>query len=146
MDKSRQIFLKGFAKRVQAANGRLPLLTLDEFFNGNIEEESIAPNQWGYGRPTLAEMWKRFRQLEKRPSVAWVRVELHDDTSIEDGEITIAGGSIIVCTNASSKEIEQVVDAEWLCSDGAIDWSASDYVTDVPPVPEKCCVYAIVWD
>ena len=26
--------------------GRLPLLTLDEFFSGNTEEDSIAPNQW----------------------------------------------------------------------------------------------------
>jgi hypothetical protein len=35
-------------------DGAMPLLTLDEFFDGNAEEGSIAPNQWGGGRPPLA--------------------------------------------------------------------------------------------
>ena len=32
----------------------LPVVTLDEYFDGNAQEDSIAPNQWGYGRPTCA--------------------------------------------------------------------------------------------
>ena len=61
---------------------QFPLLTLTEFFGGNTEEESIAPNQWGEGRPPLAEIWERMRKVEAHPDVAWVRVILHPDTDI----------------------------------------------------------------
>ncbi|MER6298194.1 hypothetical protein ABT247_01300 [Kitasatospora sp. NPDC001539] len=60
--------------------GVMPLLTLDEFFDGNDNEGCIAPNQWGYGRPALAELAERFRAIEGREDVAWVRVQLHPET------------------------------------------------------------------
>ena len=50
------IELDVFKRRLEEDKEHLPLLTLDEFFDGNPEEDSIAPNQWGYGRPSLAEM------------------------------------------------------------------------------------------
>ena len=62
--------------------GRLPLLTLDEFFNGNTEEDSIAPNQWAYGRPTFSELWDILKKVEAMPETAWVRAALHDDTEL----------------------------------------------------------------
>lgn len=71
-----------FKKMLDENDGRLPLLTLDEFFKDNTEEDSIAPNQWEYGRPTLAEIWNLLREIEQMPNVAWVRVALHDDTKI----------------------------------------------------------------
>lgn len=67
-----------FRQILQENRGRLPLLTLEEFFSGNLEEDSIAPNRWGYGRPSLAEMWGMLRGVELRENVAWVRVSLHD--------------------------------------------------------------------
>lgn len=46
-------------KELLGDNGeRFPLLTLDEFFEGNTQEDSIAPNQWEFGRPSLGEMWE----------------------------------------------------------------------------------------
>lgn len=38
-----------FKKIMSENEERLPLLTLDEFFEGNTAEDSIAPNDWGYG-------------------------------------------------------------------------------------------------
>ena len=54
-----------FQKRADENDGRLPLLTLDEFFSGNTAEDSIAPNDWEYGRPPISELWRRMQALEK---------------------------------------------------------------------------------
>lgn len=51
------IDLNKFKKILEDNEERFPLLTLDEFFKGNTEEDSIAPNQWEEGRPSLAEIW-----------------------------------------------------------------------------------------
>ena len=90
---------------------RLPLLTLDDFFNGNTAEDSIAPNQWGFGRPTLSEIWNMLQKIELLPNIAWVRVALHDDTEIveNDGteELVLAGDTIVICTTISPAELEK---------------------------------------
>ena len=65
------IALEVFKKILEENGDKFPLLTLDEFFDGNSEEDSIAPNQWEDGRPTLDEMWKKLREIEKLPDVAW---------------------------------------------------------------------------
>ena len=51
------IALEVFKKILEENGDKFPLLTLDEFFDGNSEEDSIAPNQWEDGCPTLDEMW-----------------------------------------------------------------------------------------
>ena len=71
-----------FKQILEENEGHFPMLTLDEFFSGNSEEDAIAPNQWGEGRPSLGEMWEMLRKVELMPNVAWVRVALHDDTEI----------------------------------------------------------------
>lgn len=78
------IELNAFKKLMEENDDRLPLLTLDEFFEGNTEEDSIAPNDCDFGRPSIAEIWELMRELEKRPDVAWIRIELHNDTEITE--------------------------------------------------------------
>lgn len=99
-----------FKKLMQEYGGRLPLLTLDEFFNGNMDEDSIAPNQWGYGRPTLAEIKEVLHKTESMPNVAWVRVVLHDDTEIKEYNgkelLKLYGDTIALCTTIQLTEIE----------------------------------------
>ncbi len=116
-----------FKQILQESRGRLPLLTLEEFFSGNLEEDSIAPNRWGYGRPSLAEMWGMLRGVELRENVAWVRVSLHDDTEMADAGgaavLRLVGESIVICTDLDADVLEEIVDCEWLCSDGV---AASD--------------------
>ncbi|MDR2869117.1 MAG: hypothetical protein LBV04_01575 [Deferribacteraceae bacterium] len=135
---NREAFVKSFFEKFNEDEA-LPLLTLEEFFSGNTEEDSIAPNQWGYGRPTLAEMLARFQELESRTDVAWVRVVLHDDTSEDMG---ICGDCLLICTSASIEEMEQAADTDWLCSDGAIDYEEDE----TPPIPKNHHLLAIVWD
>ena len=96
------IELDAFKKLMEENDDRLPLLTLNEFFEGNTAEDSIAPNECGFGRPSIAEIWELMRNLEKRPDIAWIRIELHDDTEIAeyDGKevLVLAGESPIICT------------------------------------------------
>jgi hypothetical protein len=149
----RDAFSKRLYERILAGGGKFPLLTLDEFFEGNAAEDSLAPNQWGDGRPPLAEIRRRLRELEKRPDVAWVRVQLHYDTLIEDrkGEMRCEalGEAIAVCTNAAPEEIERAVDIESLCADGvARGWAlpADNFYAEIPDIPASARVLSLVWD
>lgn len=56
-----------FKKLLKDHEDCLPMLTLSEFFDGNTIEDSIAPNQYGYGRPSLAEIWGTLRKIEALP-------------------------------------------------------------------------------
>uniref|UniRef100_UPI003FF00F96 hypothetical protein n=1 Tax=Faecalibacterium prausnitzii TaxID=853 RepID=UPI003FF00F96 len=146
------IELGTFKKILEENEERFPLLTLDEFFNGNTEEDSIAPNQWEYGRPTLSEIWDMLQKIELMPNIAWVRVVLHDDTEIVENngaeELVLAGDTIVICTTILPTELEKLVNCEWLCSDGVITIKASELniYSCVPPIPENFNCLEIVWD
>ena len=43
-----------------------PTIPLAHFFEGNDQEESIAPNKWGDGRPSITELYERFKQIAAR--------------------------------------------------------------------------------
>lgn len=140
-------------KKIMGENeDRLPLLTLDEFFGGNTAEDAIAPNDWGYGRPPVAEIWDLFREMEQRPEIAWIRVALHDDTmdSFNDTEeFTLYGDFIVVCTSMQGAALEELADCGRLCSGGAEEWEVSDLDSTyccIPPVPDGFRCFAIVWD
>lgn len=147
------IELDVFKKLMAENDNRLPLLSLDEFFEGNTAEDSIAPNEYGFGRPPIAEIWEWMRNLEKRPDIAWIRIELHDDTEIvrqdEKEVLVLAGESLIVCTSLSAPELEALARCEWLCSGGAEEWEVSELdslFSCIPLVPNGFHCFAIVWD
>lgn len=118
----------------------LPLVTVAEFFDGNDEEGSIAPNQWEYGRPPIAELAERFSGIEQRDDVAWVRVQLHPET-LETDEL--AGEAIAICTSVDEVTCESWVDG--LESSGLLAGLVDDYV-DVPPVPPGMTIWSVTWD
>ena len=55
------IELDTFKKLMVENNDCLHLLTLDEFFEGNTAEDSIAPNDCDFGRLSIAEIWELMR-------------------------------------------------------------------------------------
>lgn len=146
------IELKKFKKILEENEERLPLLTLDEFFDGNTVEDSIAPNQWEFGRPTLLEICGILQKIEAMPNIAWVRIMLHSDTEIveNDGKeiLHLAGDTIVLCTAISPAELEKLVNCEWLCSDGVIKIKAVELsaYSCVPPIPDNFECSEIVWD
>ena len=77
------------------------------FFDGNTDEESLAPNQWGYGRPPMAELHARFAQIARRPDVERVLVGLHydwDDPLFAEG--FPPAENVHIYTTASAVEAE----------------------------------------
>lgn len=146
------IELNRFKKILEDCEERFPLLTLDEFFEGNTEEDSIAPNQWEEGRPTLIEIWDMLQKIELMSNIAWVRVTLHEDTQIEEDNdhevLTLSGDSIVICTNIPLSELEKMVNCKWLCSDGVIEIEPSelDIYSCIPSIPENFNCFEIVWD
>lgn len=147
------IELSTFKKIMNENEERLPLLTLDEFFEGNTAEDSIAPNQCDYGRPSLTELWEFLQKIEELSNIAWVRIALHNDTDIVeyDGEeqLELWGDTIVVCTCVQASELEELMKCQWLCSDGAEECDISDLdalFSCRPPVPEGFQCFEIVWD
>ena len=144
------IELEVFKQKLGEDREHLPLLTLDEFFDGNSEEDSIAPNQWGYGRPALVEIRDMLQRIESMPNVVWIRVALHDDTEIREENGTevldLAGDSIVICTEMKLEELEKTVNCEWLCSGGVIESNPNLYYSCIPPIPDNYNCWEIVWD
>ena len=129
---------------------RLPMLTIAEFFDGNTEEESLAPNQWGYGstRPSITVIAKLLRELEASSDVAWVRVALHQDTELDESDGWISGDYVAICTTATEDDIAGRLDTDALESDGVIlahaDWDK--WVCRVPEIPEEHHLCFLIWD
>lgn len=90
------------------------------------------------------------QKIELMPDIAWVRVTLHDDTQIDDENevLTLAGDSIVLCTNIQPSELEKMVNCKWLCSDGVIEIKLSelDIYSCIPSIPEHFNCLEIVWD
>lgn len=144
------IGINEFKKMMEQDGECLPLLTLDQFFLDNVEEESIAPNQWLYGRPSISDISSMLKELEKNDTIAWVRVSLHDDTEIEVNDmgeevLFLSGDTVIICTSVNIEELKKMIDMEWLCSDGIISADMKDYF-NVPDIPENYRCFEIVWD
>lgn len=127
---------------------RLPLLTLEEFFDGNGQEDSFAANRWGFGRPPLAEIAERLSHLRSDADVAWVRVELHADTEIDEPDGAVLGESIVIGTTAPADELEARLDVSWLRSDGIVesDDSSLEDSCEVPAVDGHERIVFLVWD
>lgn len=133
--------------RAAAEGGALPLLTLDEFFADNEQQESIAPNQWGYGRPLLQMIHQRLSALQEAADVAWIRIQLHEETINTDFP-DISAEAVAICTSAAADEIERRLGTDFLQSDGIIEGLVypADWFTEIPAIPEQHHLLSLVWD
>ena len=116
-----------------------PLLTLEEFFDGNDVAGSIGCNLSPMPEP--AEMYAVFQRIASRPDVADVRVQV---SMFDDPEWPFSD-TVWVITSAPPQEV-----ASWFteamrpdeCSSG---WSAST-TTEFCPVPAGMQPVACWWD
>lgn len=123
------------------------MVTIDEFFDGNDNESSIAPNQVGYGRPRLAEIAARLHRLEANPAVAWMRVQLHEEM-FGDGFDGLDAESVAICTTLTDEEVNMRLDVESLQAEPV--WEGLSYdeddFCDVPETPPGHRIVTLVWD
>ena len=126
-----------------------PVVDLDLYFAGNADEESIAPNQWGYGRPPIAQLYARFREIAARQEVEKVLVGLHQDWCDYD-EAEVAAGrfppaeNVHLFTTASAQEVER-----WIAgmeADGVIAGWPYGKPGNAPEPSEGYSVLSVCWD
>lgn len=132
---------------VRAQGGKAPpVVPLDAYFDGNPDEESIAPNAWGYGRPPLAQLWARFRAIAQRPDVQLLLVGIHDEGCElpEDSLDWPAAENVHIYTRASAEEVEQWL--EGMQADGVIEgWPYGKHASAPAPLPGYS-VLTVCWD
>lgn len=124
-----------------------PIVTLDEYFAGNTQEESIAPNSWGEGRPPIAEIYARFKQVEARPDVEAVFVGLHDSWGevLDDDDTWPAAENIHVYSTAPQEVAEEWIAGLHADSIVAGEWPYGKHKA-APRRPAKCRLYTVYWD
>lgn len=123
-----------------------PAVPLATYFEGNTDEESIAPNQWGYGRPPIAEIYARFKSIEARTEVQCVLVGLHFDwvEALEDETVWPAAENVHIIAAAKEAEVESwIVDVQ---PDGLfVGWPYGEHPSSPKPGPGHR-VFSVCWD
>jgi hypothetical protein len=146
--KARKSLLKRIQRAVARAGDHPPVVGLEEYFEGNDQEDSIAPNQEGYGRPSLAELYRRFKEIKQRADVQTVLVSIHDDweEALDSDEVWTAADCIHIYTSASEPEVEQWI--EGMEADGIIaGWQRGRGKHPQAPQPlPKNQIFTVVWD
>jgi len=122
-----------------------PVVSIDDYFQGNEDEESIAPNQWGDGRPSVREIYEHLKQIEARSDVQGVFVGVHQDwPDAERFEEWIPAENIHIYSSAS-----QAVAEQWIArlhSDGiSPGWPYGKHAAAPEPL-DGYHVYTIYWD
>ena len=122
-----------------------PVVDFHLFFEGNNEEESIAPNQWGEGRVSIAEMYERFKAIAARPEVERVLVGLHHewlDPDYADG--FPPANNVHIYTSAEREVVESWLDG--LHADGVIPGWPGDKPRNAPEAGACMRVHTVCWD
>lgn len=122
-----------------------PTVSLDLFFAGNDQEESIAPNQWGDGRPPIAQMYELFKKIAARDDVQTVVVGLHfdwNDPTFPDA--WPPAENIHIYSSASEAEVAAWI--EGLHSDGVGSGWPYGEPRNAPKPKDGFFVYTVFWD
>ena len=122
-----------------------PVIDFALYFDGNNQEDSIAPNQCGDGRPSIAEMYLRFQDISRRPEVERVLVGLHDDWNHEVfAQEFPPAESIHIYTTASEADVELWIAG--LHADGAGEGWLYGEPANAPKPSSGYLVYSVSWD
>jgi predicted SnoaL-like aldol condensation-catalyzing enzyme len=123
-----------------------PVVTLDEYFADNRDEECIAPNQVGDGRPILADFYSHFQRIQAQSNVQIVLVGIHGDwvEALKYPDMWPAAENIHIYTSASADEVEEWISG--LAADGAGEgWPYGKHPAAPEPTP-GFKVITVYWD
>jgi hypothetical protein len=141
----RDLLLQTLRLQSEANSEAPPVVGLEDYFEDNNDEECIAHNQVGYGRPSLADFYATFRRIQARDNVQTVLVGLHFDwMEAGNDEYWPAAENIHIYTSASVKEAE-----DWIAglgADGILEgWPYGEHPS-APPLKPGYRVLTVCWD
>ncbi len=142
----RQKLVEKIQSLVAQSDAAPPVVELDEFFDGNIREGCIAPNQVGGGRPGLAELYGALKTIRARPDVQAVLVGIHGDwiEALTCGDVWPAGENVFIYTSARRADVEKWI-ADFQADGVVAGWPYGKHPA-APEPPRGSAVYAICWD
>ncbi len=147
----RAVYMK--LKSAQASDGKLPLLTLDEFFDGNDDEGSIGCNLIDH--PGIATFYQTLRQIEARADVQYVRVAISDLNEYETPELTEEmatwpfSDTLFIATSAPAATIRrllQPLQPDEVGEQLSIHAPIKDSYTGYPALDKDCDLIIAWWD
>lgn len=142
----RKLLLDKLASLDAIDEDHVSVVALYEYFLGNTEEDSIVPNQWGEGWPSIIEIDACFEEIEAREDVEGGFVGLHQSWSESlDDKTWRAAENIHVFSSAPQEIADQWVFG--LESDGIIAGGrpcAKHKAAPEPPAGPRLC--AVYWD
>lgn len=128
----------------------MPVVALDDFFESNWDENSLAPNMVGYGRPPLDECYRILRNIRSHPDVQDVLVAIHETPFPDDPldyDIWPDSDTVYVLSRATRDQI-----AAWAAplkpDDIGDDWSCNTGKKPIaaPVLQPGMKVFALWWD
>lgn len=130
---------------IEENDGELPLVPLDDFFQGNNDNESLGTGARKKEDLSVEQIYKKLKQIEKLPNVYVVLVHIHEDweMSLDNPEIWPASDSVYIYTTAPIKVVKQwTIALPCEVYDGWID----SMVLSAPSVPPGYFVYILRWN
>ena len=128
----------------------LPVVKLEDFFESNWDEHSLAPNRVDSGRPPLQECYRILLEIRERPDVQDVLIAIHETPDAGeplDFDIWPSSDTVYVLSSAPKDQVASWVAPlkpddigdTWSCNTGKKPNAAPD------PAPGMN-VYAVWWD
>ncbi len=128
----------------------LPVVSLEDFFEGNWDEYSLAPNMVDYDRPPLIECYQILKDIRSKETVQDVLVAIHESPYADDPKdykIWPDSDTVYVLTTASRNEVADWsailkpddIGDNWSCNTGKKPPAAPDLGPGVH-------VHALWWD
>ncbi|WP_374580302.1 hypothetical protein [Pseudoduganella sp.] len=122
-----------------------PVVDFHLYFSGNGQEECIAPNQWGDGRPCISELYSRFKEISAKPGVERILVGLHSDWNDPAylDEFPPAE-NVHILASATQSEIEDWING--MCADGVVKGWPYGKPKNAPEPSKGNAVFSVCWD
>jgi hypothetical protein len=128
----------------------LPVVSLEDFFESNWDEHSLAPNKAGDGRPPLQDCYRVLKEIRNRRDVQDVLVAIHESPEAdeeEDFDIWPDSDTVYVLSSGTRAEVTawaaplqpDDVGENWSCGTGKKPKAAAELQPGMK-------VYALWWD
>jgi len=142
---ARQILLARISRNGDINDAKVPrpLVTLEEFFEGNSDYGSIGYNFYP-DQPAPADFYHLFKAIRDKPEVADVRVQVMD---LEDPEGWPATNTVWIITSASVNDVKKWLGRRFRADDILIGFSKVIYYKiERYEVPKGMQAIGVWWD